>query len=180
MEEVAPEFDLPLPAPTFDTERYRRKVEACLKANLDHIAVAKLRHARPLTPADIAALETLLTSPEAAGDRATLDRLAADAPLALFVRRLVGLDRGQAQAALDGFVGTRNWTAGQLRFLTLIVDYLTRNGVMAVTALYEPPFDGLHPQGLDGLFDPETGDNIVAFVRRVNDSAVTMADEEAV
>lgn len=180
LEEVAPEFDLPLPAPTFDAERYRRKVEAHLRANLDHIAVAKLRHARPLTPADLAALESLLTSPEAAGDRATLDRLAAEAPLALFVRRLVGLDRGQAQAALDAFVGTRNWTAGQLRFLTLVVDYLTRNGVMALTALYEPPFDGLHPQGLDGLFDPQTGDNIVAFVRRVNESATVTTEAEAV
>jgi type I restriction enzyme R subunit len=92
----------------------------------------------------------------------------------------VGLDRGQAQAALDAFVGTRNWTAGQLRFLTLVVDYLTRNGVMALTALYEPPFDGLHPQGLDGLFDPQTGDNIVAFVRRVNESATVTVEAEAV
>ena len=36
------------------------------------------------------------------------------------------------------------------RFVEMIIDRLTQGGVMEPGQLYEPPFTGLHYQGLDG------------------------------
>lgn len=60
--------------------------------------------------------------------------------LGLFIRSLVGLDRGAATAAFDRFLGDGSLSANQLRFVQMIVEELTANGVMEVARLYEPPF----------------------------------------
>ena len=174
----AGEVELPLPAPAFDRERYQKRVEAFLKAHLDHVAVAKLRHVRPLTETDLVALEALLLRPEATGDRENLEKLVQAEPLPIFVRRLVGLDRDAVQGELNRYVGEHTWTAAQLRFLSLLVNYLTRNGVMDPRKLYGPPFSETHPRGIDGLFDQAMGDNIVAFVQRVRAVGEAVVDVE--
>lgn len=37
--------------------QYKKKVEAYIRANENHIAIAKLKHNKPLTPTDLRELE---------------------------------------------------------------------------------------------------------------------------
>jgi hypothetical protein len=59
--------------------------------------------------------------------------------LGLFIRSLVGLDRGAAKHAFAAFLGAKTLKANQIEFVNLIVDQLTDHGVMKAERLYESP-----------------------------------------
>jgi len=50
--------------------------------------------------------------------------------LDLFVRTLVGMDRGEAKKAPAGFLEGKKLDANQIKFVNLIVSQLTGHGVM--------------------------------------------------
>jgi type I restriction enzyme R subunit len=52
-----------------------------------------------------------------------------------------------------------------------IVDYLTRQGVMEIAALYEPPFSDHHAQGPEGLFPEQDIDTLVHIIQGINTNA---------
>jgi type I restriction enzyme R subunit len=146
---------------------YRERVERHIRRHQDHTAVAKLRRARPLTPTDLEALEALVFAPEA-GESKECFQERIGVPLPRFIRSLVGLDRGAAKEAFAEFLARDTLTAAQLRFIDQIIDGLTHEGAMDPRLLYEPPFTGIHEQGLDGVFGDADADKVVAIVRRVS------------
>jgi type I restriction enzyme, R subunit len=98
----------------------------------------------------------LVASPE------DLDEVRATGGLGLFVRTLCGLDRKAAQRALEGFIVGKQLGATQLDFITLIVDVVTKRGVLDLGDLYEvgSPFHDCAPGGPDDLFSPEQIDDL--------------------
>ena len=92
--------------------------------------------------------------------------------LGLFVRSLVGLDRGAAKEALAGFLSGKTLSANQIEFVNLIVDHLTEHGVMPAALLYESPFTDITPRGPDGLFASAEVDELIATLLRVRSTAV--------
>ena len=90
--------------------------------------------------------------------------------LKLFIRKLVGLDRNAAKQAFAQYLEGGNFSANQIRFVETIIDYLTQNGVMDPGLLYEPPFTDLHHQGLDGVFEDDDADQIVALLHSFNET----------
>ena len=121
-----------------DQAKFVAKARAFLRQHLDHVVVAKLRMNKPLTASDLAELELLL-SKSRTGEPDDIRR-ATDAAkgLGLFVRSLVGMDRSAAKEALAGFITGKTFSANQLEFVNLVVDYLTEHGVMEPVRLYKP------------------------------------------
>lgn len=167
------EVDVNLPGFSADTDasKFLAKARAFLRQHLDHVAIAKLRLNKPLTASDLAELQRMLAD-SGLGDRDDLRR-AADAShgLGLFVRSLVGMDRGAAKDALAGFIEGRTLTANQLEFVNLVVDHLTEHGVVQPARLYESPFTDLTPQGPDALFRPKELDELVRALDAVRATA---------
>ena len=62
------------------------------------------------------------------------------------------MDRAAAQAAFAEYLADRRLTSSQIRFIELVIDQLTKRGVLEAAALYEPPFTALHSEGPDALF----------------------------
>lgn len=152
--------------------QYRKKVAAFIRANEDHVAIAKLKHNRPLTASDLAELERFVFDADAIESRERFtEAFGEDRPLTVFIRSLVGLDRGAAQAAFAEFINAENLGERQIRFVEMIVDQLSENGTVDPARLYEPPFTGLHYEGLDGVFPADGADRVVAIVRQVNSNA---------
>ena len=87
----------------------------------------------------------------------------------MFIRQIVGLDRNAAKAAFAKYLEGGNFSANQIRFVENIIDYLTQNGVMNPGLLYESPFTDHHSSGLDGVFNNDKADEIVALVRSFNE-----------
>ena len=62
------------------------------------------------------------------------------------------MDRAAAQGAFSEFLSDRSLTAAQIRFIEMVIDQLTANGVVEQSALYAAPFSSIHAEGPDALF----------------------------
>jgi type I restriction enzyme, R subunit len=154
----------------FSVHQYRKKVEAYIRANQNHIAIAKLRRNLPLTETDLTALEEMLFTTEGLESREKFYNVYANTAqnLKSFIRTLVGLDRAAAKAAFSQYLETQQFNANQIRFVEQVIDLLTQQGVMNPCLLYESPFTDFHRDGLDGVFGDRDADSIVAIVRSFN------------
>ncbi|WP_129135437.1 DEAD/DEAH box helicase family protein [Luteimonas sp. YGD11-2] len=149
--------------------QYKRKVEAYIRANENHVAIAKLRHNKPLTPIDLEELERFVYGAEVVGGRETFEKYYGDErPLAVFIRSLVGLDRNAAKEAFAQFLDANRYGAQQIRFVEMIIDRLTHSGVIEPAQMYEPPFTAIHYEGVDGAFGDADAEAIFQIVSAIN------------
>lgn len=168
---VATSFDLlgiPLP---HDMDRFRAKARAFLRNHQDHIAIHRLRMNKPLTVNDLEALENMLAENDI-GDTETIIRAKEESQgLGLFVRSLIGLDRGAAKEALAGFLEGSTLSANQIEFIDLIINHLTEHGIMSASLLYESPFTDIAPRGPDDLFTSDQIDCLVTVLDHIRATA---------
>ena len=69
-------------------------------------------------------------------------------------------------------MSSRQLSAQQIDFISMIIDHLTHRGVVEPHLFFESPFIDQHPLGLAGLF-PQDQDMtaIIDIVTRINDNA---------
>lgn len=152
--------------------QYKRKVEAFIRASESHVAIAKLRLNKPLTLTDLGELERFVYESDAVESRERFEQsFGADQPLTIFIRSLVGLDRNAAKEAFGRFLDDARYGSQQIRFIDMVIDRLTQRGVMDPGLLYEPPFTGLHYEGVDGLFNERDAGQIIATIAQINERA---------
>lgn len=162
------EVNVPTPQTQFSPYQYRKKVEAYIRSHENHVAIAKLKRNIPLTNTDLAALEEMLFNEAAIESKERFEAVYGQKNLKLFIRKLVGLDRSAAKQAFSKYLVDTNFSANQIRFVEIMIDYLTQNGVMDPGMLYEPPFTDLHHGGLDGVFGDEDAVKIINIVNEFN------------
>ncbi len=81
-------------------KNYRLKIERFVREHEDHPTISRLKHNQPITAADLEALEAILFSAEAAGDRERFQQTyGTDKPLGKLIREIVGLDSNAAKQA---------------------------------------------------------------------------------
>jgi type I restriction enzyme, R subunit len=166
------EFVLLAVAPQQSMERFKAKALAFLRDLEDHMTIHRLRMNMPLTAMDLDELENMMIIHGIGNAEMIAKAKEENQGLGLFIRSLVGLDRIAAKTAFAGFLGGSTHTATQLEFVNMIVDHLTRHGVMGAALLYESPFTDIAPHGPDGLFLPEEVDALVDVLDEVRASAV--------
>ena len=155
-----------------DYEKFLAKTRAFLQQHLDHVTIYKLRSNKPLTASDLAELERIL-SESGLGEPDDLRRAEEESEgLGLFVRSLVGMDRGAAKEAMTSFLEGKCHTANQIEFINLIVTHLTEHGVVEPERLYESPFTDLTPKGPDGLFSEADLNELMHILEAVRASAM--------
>lgn len=170
--EAGVEVPLPHVTPGTNFEKFQAKAQAYLRDHLDNLALQRLRRNLQLTPSDLDELERMLIE---SGAQPIDIQWATErnGGLGLFVRGLVGLDRTAASEAFSKFLDGTVFSASQIRFVGLIVDELTRNGVMEPSRLFESPFIDHAPTGLDYVFPEVEVVEILNTLHRVR--ATTMA-----
>ena len=161
--------DLPQVTSGMNWDRFRAKAQAYLKEHEDHVALQRLRRNRQLTSEDLDALAAMLV--QSGGDQqvdlAWVTERAGE--LGPFIRSLVGLDRAAANEAFGAYLDESKFSVAQVRFVSLIVDELTANGIMEPGRLYESPYvDHGH---VDVIF-PTDYEVIVNILRDVKAHAV--------
>ncbi|WP_083260439.1 DEAD/DEAH box helicase family protein (plasmid) [Cyanobacterium sp. IPPAS B-1200] len=163
------EVNIPQRQTGFSPYQYKKKVEAYIRANQDHIVIAKLRKNLPLTEGDLKELERMLFTSEEIDSRDKFELVYGQKNLKSFIRKLVGLDRNTAKQAFSKYLESNNLTANQIRFIDQIINWLTKYGVMNPSLLYGAPFTDIHTEGLDGVFNDEDADNIIDIVSSFNE-----------
>ena len=152
----ATEVDLSIVTTGLDYERFKAKARDFLRTHEDRLAVYKLRTNKAITPTDLQELEKILLE-QAAGDTGLVEQAkSSTGGLGLFVRSLVGLERGAAMDAMAEFLNVANATASQIEFIKLIVNYLAVDGAIDAKRLYEAPFTNVTSTGPDAIFPAAT------------------------
>jgi type I restriction enzyme, R subunit len=173
-DEMGAETTVELPgfASSRDFDKFRAKARDFLRAHQDHVAIHKVRMNRPLTSADVRELERMLAE-SGIGEAGEISRAKeASHGLGLFVRSLVGLDRGAAKEAMASFLAGKTLGANQIEFVDMIVNHLTAHGVMDASLLYASPFTDVTPRGPEGLFTSSQVDELIATINRVKAMAI--------
>ncbi len=147
--------------------QYREKLRHYLRDHLTHPAVRKVRENVPLNRKDVRAIEEMLFGDQVVDPGKLEAVIGPDGPLALFVRKTVGLDKVAAKLAFSDIFDKVHMTAKQLLFMNHLVDFLCTNGVMNPGLLFEPPFTHLHDLGIDGIF-PEQAGSILKIIEQIN------------
>ena len=151
--------------------QFRKKAEHFLKENLADDVVAKVRSGETLTLVDMEALQRVLVG-AGIGDTDTFAEASERAgSFGLFVRSLVGLDRAAAIRAFAKFLDDKRYSANQIRFVEMVIDYLTANGTIDPGRIYDSPFISVAPQGPELLYGSSDADEFFEIVKRFYDTA---------
>lgn len=152
--------------------QYKKKVMSFLKANENHIVLHKLKHNVPITETDIEELERLLFETGGVGTREDFEQaFGKQEHLGLFIRSIVGLDREAAKKAFGDYLNDHKFNSSQIQFINLVIDYLSQNGVIEPSKLYEAPYTDFNTSGLDGVFQDADADRIVGILKTIRTNA---------
>jgi type I restriction enzyme R subunit len=152
-------------------EAYRKRVTQYLLERRAHLTIHKLRTNQPIEAGELLALENLLFEQGEVGTREQFEAAYGQQPLGKFVRSIVGLDASAVREAFSTFINTPSLNAQQIRFLDLIVQYLSSNGFLDTEKLFEAPFTEVSAHGLLGVFNPAQAGEVVSLLERVNQYA---------
>lgn len=157
---------------TGDLSAYREAVSEYIRKHQDHIAIQKLRKNRPITELDVRVFGEMLFA-EKVGTREQFEAVFGKngSSFGVFVRSLLGLEREAAQEAFAELLNRTTLNANQIHFINMIIDYLTKNGTLEPEKLMDEPFASVHQEGVYGLFDEDTVEEIVRVVRYVQKQA---------
>jgi type I restriction enzyme, R subunit len=60
-----------------------------------------------------------------------------------------------------------------MTFINTIISYLSKNGTINKTMLFEPPFTDLNDQGIDGVFDNDADlVKVIEIIDAINENAM--------
>ena len=157
--------------PSIEFDQFRKKARHFLKEHLAEEVVAKVRSGEPLTTADIEELQRILVAADI-GDTGTFAEASErTGSFGLFIRSLVGLDRATAIRAFAKFLDDKRYTGNQIRFVEMVIDYLTKYGTIKVGRVYDSPFTSVAPEGPEAIFVDDDLDEFFTIVSRFHETA---------
>lgn len=170
-DEIGASVEVTIPSVSASLAQYRKKIEHFIKANEDQITIQKLKNNQPITEIDLVTLEELLFKASGMESKVEYKKVfASGKPLGLFIRELVGLDRAAAKKAFADFLDEVKYNAKQIEFINQVVDYLTANGVMEPSALFQSPFTDLHEASAYGFYSKAQVDILCQRIKLISDN----------
>jgi type I restriction enzyme R subunit len=151
---------------------YRRRVESFIRENKHQLTISKLQSNEPITAKELKVLEDILFDGDVRGTRSDFVKEFGEEPLGVFIRGIIGLDVKAAQNAFAEFLQAGSLRADQMTFIQNIITYLTKNGTIEPSMLFEPPFTDMNDQGLLGLFDDGDAHKVISIIERINENAM--------
>ncbi|MDC7124864.1 MAG: DEAD/DEAH box helicase family protein [Spirochaetales bacterium] len=165
-----------------ELKKYKEKMEAILNQMVEDTSttIYKIRHNIPITELDLEVLDSKLFHEAAERDafHSIYDSNVAskweglvNPPLSMLIRSIVGLDKKDIEKEFSSFVTNSDYTSIEYKFVQQIIDILSKDGFIHLSALYEPPFKDLHDGGPDEVFGKEA-DKIFSIIKQVNNNAL--------
>ena len=86
------------------------------------------------------------------------------------MREVSGLDRETVVKEFGQFLQNNQLSSNQIQFIEQMIEFYTEKGHLDVANLYEPPFDFIDEDGLDGVFENNANviDLLVEKVKGLN------------
>jgi len=154
-------------------QSYKDRVESYIRKNKNHLTIHKLCNNISITKSELDSLEKVLFIESVAGTKQEFIQQYGEKPLGTFIRSITGLEQKALNDAFAAFLQVGNLRADQMTFIKTIISYLTKNGTIDKSMLYEPPFTDLNDQGISGVFDNDADlIKIVKIIDIINSNAV--------
>lgn len=153
-------------------QSYRRRVESFIRENKNQLTISKLLTNQPITVQELKLLEDILFDGDERGTIEDFQKEFGTEPLGVFIRTILGLDVKVAQQAFSEFLQTGSLRADQMTFIQNIITYLTKNGTIEPSMLFESPFTDLNDQGLIGIFEDGDAHKVISIIERINENAI--------
>jgi len=153
-------------------QSYKDRVESYIRKNKDHLTINKLRNNIPVTKQELNSIEEMLFTESVAGTKQQFVEQYGEKPLGAFIRSVTGVEQSVLNEAFANFLQVGELRADQMTFINTIISYLSKNGTIDVTMLYEPPFTDQNDQGIDGIFDLEKKQKVVSIIDQINYNAI--------
>lgn len=150
-------------------KNYKQRVIDYLAENIDSPVIHKIRNVIPLTGEDLHELERILW--EELGTQDEYEHISSGESVAVFVRKIVGLEREAISGLFAEYLGQYNFSAIQEEFLHQIVTFVLENGdIEPKNLITDEPFKNLE---FTEIFDgkPEV---VFALINKLH-SAVKVA-----
>ncbi len=120
-------------------KNYQQRVIDYLAETTDCEAINKIKNIEPLTEQDLRVLQHILC--EELGSQEDYDAIAEGAPLAVFVRKIVGLNPEAVTKLFSEYLSKYNFNPAQEEFLHQIVTFVLQNGdIEASNLINDDPF----------------------------------------
>ncbi len=156
-------------------DRYLRKIRKIIEEHSHHLIIEKIRNAKPLTDKDLETLEQfLMTSDPDVSPEEFHEIIGKNLDLVRFVRSVSGLDRAAVITEFGEFLKDNRLSSTQIQFIEQMIEFYTQKGHLEIATLYEPPFDFLDQDGIDGVFRDRNNvvDLLIEKVERLNEVRV--------
>ena len=151
---------------------YKDRVESYVRKNSHHLVIQKLKTNKPITETELQLLENILFDDNTVGSKQDYIANYGKKPLGEFVRSIIGLDANAAQAVFADFIQLSNLQPDQMTFINTIISFLTTNGIIDKTMLFEAPFTNIHDQGLLGVFKEGNASKVINLIDQINRNAL--------
>ncbi|WP_150452183.1 DEAD/DEAH box helicase family protein [Arenibacter lacus] len=143
------------------------RLEELIRENKDHVTVERIRKGEQITKEELQALERILFTDKLSKESIEKE-LGKEFNLVQFVIALMGLSAEKVDEAFSQFINDYKLNAVQIQFLDTIKLFLTKNGKIDPTKLYDSPFKNYHNMGIDGVFNEQQADIIFKIVADFN------------
>ena len=158
-----------------DPGRYRRKMEKFIEEHQNHLIIEKIRNAQPLTDKEVETLENFLIDSDPSVNPGDFRELVGGGmELIKFIRSASGLSREAVMKQFGVFLQDKRLSSNQIQFINQMIEFYTQKGHLDIATLYEPPFDFLDQDGIDGVFRDRNNvvDLLIQKVRELNEVRV--------
>jgi type I restriction enzyme R subunit len=160
------ETDLDYAAPSpFQNNVHR--LEQLIRENENHITISRIRKGETITKQELKVLEDILF--KGGVDKKTIEtELGSQFSLVKFIISLMGLNHEMVDEAFAKFINDYQLNSIQIQFLDTIKKFITTNGKIEPSKLYDSPFINYHNMGIDGVFTTQQADVIFKIVEDFN------------
>jgi type I restriction enzyme R subunit len=143
------------------------RLEQIIRENENHITISRIRKGETITKEELKVLEDILF--KGGIDKNSIEKeLGSQFSLVKFIISLMGLNPEMVDAAFVKFINDYQLNSIQIQFLDTIKKFLTTNGKIAPSKLYDSPFKNYHSMGIDGVFTTQQADVIFKIVEDFN------------
>jgi type I restriction enzyme R subunit len=157
---------------TVDRERYLKRMKRFVEEHKNHLIIEKIRNAKPLTETELETLEQFLMASDPDVEESVFKEvMGGGMKLVRFIRESSGLSKAAVMKQFEDYLRDNRLSSTQISFIQQMIAFYTEKGRLDVATLYEPPFDFLDQNGIEGVFKNKNNivDDLIERVRKLNE-----------
>jgi type I restriction enzyme R subunit len=143
------------------------RLEEIIRNHKDNITINRIRNGETITKIELKSLEKILFSDKV--KKETIEsELGNKLDIVGFIVALMGISAESVDKAFANFINEYQLNATQIQFIDTLKLFLTNNGKLDPSKLYDTPFKNFHSLGVDGVFSEQQTDVIFKIIEDFN------------